>query len=74
MMDLLTWSDGMRSLIDIADLCGVPVWEIYPIVTNLTEHNLLTLLDSPIYIGIDGLINSSRYSPKINSMEEVSEI
>ncbi|WP_429122721.1 DUF4910 domain-containing protein [Aeromonas allosaccharophila] len=73
MMDLLTWSDGTRSLIDIADLCGVPVWEIYPIVTNLAEHNLLTLLDSPIYIGIDGLINNPQYSSKTNNIEEFSD-
>jgi aminopeptidase-like protein len=43
MMDLITWSDGTRSLIDIAELCGCPIWELYPIIDKLTKHQLLTL-------------------------------
>ncbi len=45
MMDLITWSDGKRSLIDIADLCNAPVWELYPILEKLCEHKLMTKLD-----------------------------
>lgn len=41
MMDLITWSDGTKSLIEIADICGVPVWDLYPLVDKLSEHNLL---------------------------------
>jgi aminopeptidase-like protein len=48
MMDLITWSDGTRSLIQIADLCESPVWELYPIVEKLTSHQLMVLLDNPI--------------------------
>lgn len=43
MMDLITWSDGTRSLIDIADICKVPVWDLYPIIENLCAHDLLEL-------------------------------
>jgi len=48
MMNLITWSDGTRSLLEIADLCEVPVWDLYPIVNKLVEHQLLSLLDSPL--------------------------
>ncbi|WP_081628426.1 DUF4910 domain-containing protein [Novispirillum itersonii] len=47
MMNLITWSDGTRSLIEIADLCGSPVWELYPIVDKLSAHNLIDLLEAP---------------------------
>lgn len=47
MMDLITWSDGTRSLIEIAELCEAPVWELYPIVEKLASHQLLVLLDGP---------------------------
>lgn len=40
--DFLTWSDGSRSLIEIADLCGYPVWDLYPILDKLCEHGLIT--------------------------------
>jgi len=45
MMDLLTWSDGSRSLIDIAEICEVPIWDLYPIVKKLVDKNLITLHD-----------------------------
>ena len=41
--DVLTWSDGTKSLTEIADLCGCPVWELYPIVNSLVKHDLLKL-------------------------------
>lgn len=46
-MDLITWSDGTRSLIEIAELCGSPVWELYPIVEKLSRYNLMDLLEAP---------------------------
>lgn len=48
MMDVITWSDGTKSLLEIAELCNVPVWNLYPIVEKLTEHQLLSLLDAPL--------------------------
>lgn len=45
MMDILTWSDGKHSLIEIANLCGAPVWDLYPIIQTLQEQMLITLND-----------------------------
>ena len=42
-LNLITWADGTRSLIDIADECGVPVWELYPLVDQLVAHDLVSV-------------------------------
>jgi aminopeptidase-like protein len=42
-LGLVTWADGTKSLIDIADECGVPVWDLYPLVDTLVQHGLLTI-------------------------------
>ena len=41
--NLITWADGTRSLVDIADECGVPVWDLYPLVDQLVAHDLLSV-------------------------------
>lgn len=46
MMNVISWSDGRRSLLEIAELCGVPVWELYPIISTLKESRLLDLSDN----------------------------
>lgn len=43
MMSLITWADGTHSLLDIADKCNVPIWELYPLVKKLKEHDLLSM-------------------------------
>ncbi|WP_198136885.1 DUF4910 domain-containing protein [Pseudovibrio sp. JE062] len=43
MMDIITWSDGSRSLLEVAEKCGVPIWETYSIVSQLADHELLEL-------------------------------
>lgn len=48
MMDLITWSDGTKSILEIAEICEVPVWQLYPIVEKLLEHSLLSLHDEPL--------------------------
>jgi len=48
MMDLITWSDGSNSMLEIAELCEVPIWELYPIVEKLSDLKLLTLFDEPV--------------------------
>ena len=48
MMDLITWSDGSKSMLEIAEICEVPIWELYPIVKKLSEHKLLYLFDEPV--------------------------
>ena len=44
-MDLLTWSDGENSLVEIANKCEVPIWDLYPILKDLQKHNLIKISD-----------------------------
>jgi len=48
LMNATTWSDGSHSLIEIAELCEVPVWEFYSIMDNLCSQDLVVLLDDPV--------------------------
>ena len=48
LMNVISWSDGKTSLIEIAELCKVAVWDLYPIVDILVKNELIELLDSPI--------------------------
>jgi aminopeptidase-like protein len=48
MMDLITWADGSNSMLEIAEICDVPIWELYPIVKKLSEHKLLNLFDEAV--------------------------
>lgn len=43
MMNLLVYSDGAHSLLDIAEKIHVPIWELYPICEKLAENGLLHL-------------------------------
>jgi aminopeptidase-like protein len=43
LMELLTWSDGDHSLLEIADKCGVPIWDLYPLVKQLSAVDLISL-------------------------------
>jgi len=43
LMELLTWSDGEHSLLEIADKCGVPIWELYSLVKQLSAVDLISL-------------------------------
>ena len=43
MMNLISQSDGIHSLIDIADESNVPVWDLYPLVSKLRDHSLLSV-------------------------------
>jgi aminopeptidase-like protein len=45
-MDILAYSDGQHSLLDIAEMLGRPAWELAPYVTELTEHGLIRSVDS----------------------------
>ena len=45
MMNVISYSDGYKSLIEIADLCKVPIWELYPIIEKLIHKKLITMLD-----------------------------
>lgn len=47
MMDLLAYSDGTCSILSIAEILGVPVWELMPIVEALVGENLLRVEPIP---------------------------
>jgi len=41
LMNLLTYCDGKRTLLEIADLIGQPMWDLVPFVEQLKEYGLL---------------------------------
>jgi aminopeptidase-like protein len=41
LMNLLTYCDGKRTLLEIADLIGQPMWNLVPFVEQLKEYGLL---------------------------------
>jgi aminopeptidase-like protein len=47
MLDLLSHADGTRSLLDIADLIGLPFREVSPLARLLADHDLLLLEPFP---------------------------
>ena len=46
MMDLISWSDGTKSLLDIAELCEVAIWDLYPILNKMIDHDLISVCDN----------------------------
>lgn len=40
-MNLLAYSDGTHSLLEIAEIIGVPMWELVPAYLTMSEHGLL---------------------------------
>ena len=47
MMNLITYFDGNRTLLEIANLIEEPFWELMPIAEKLVEHQLLKLKPAP---------------------------
>ena len=45
MMDLIAYCDGAHSLLAIAEIIGVPMWELAPIYQKLLEHGLVVDLE-----------------------------
>ena len=43
LMELITCSDGSHSLLEIAEKCNAPIWELYPLIKKLQTHSLLVL-------------------------------
>tara|TARA_Y100001968_G_C19402762_1_gene741949 strand:- start:449 stop:1741 length:1293 start_codon:yes stop_codon:yes gene_type:complete len=43
MMNLLTYADGKKDLIEIASIIGSPISQLIPIAYKLSEHNLIQL-------------------------------
>jgi aminopeptidase-like protein len=49
MMDLIAYCDGNKSLLDIAQIIGVPIWELVPICQKLTNQDVLKLSKADAY-------------------------
>lgn len=43
MMDFLSLCDGKTSLLDIAEILNLPIWDLYEIVNELKNHNLIRI-------------------------------
>lgn len=41
MMNLISFCDGQNSLLDIADKLNIPIWDLYEIIENLLQENIL---------------------------------
>ena len=41
MMNLLSYSDGASTVLDVAETINVPVWELYEVVSKLKDENIL---------------------------------
>ena len=41
MMNIITYGDGRRTLLEIADIIDEPFWELVPVVETLIEHGIL---------------------------------
>ncbi len=46
MMNLIAYSDGVNSLLDIAEIIGTPMWELVPVLQELCKCGLLEDLAS----------------------------
>ena len=45
-VDLISWSDGQYSLLEIAEKIGVPIWELYDVLDTLSLHSLIEKHDN----------------------------
>jgi aminopeptidase-like protein len=44
MMNFISYCDGNHSLLDIAELIKVPVWDLYPLADKLLKHEVLEVV------------------------------
>lgn len=51
MMDLVSYSDGQMSLLEIADKCDAPFWELCELANELAEIGVLELDQYPSIVG-----------------------
>ena len=44
MMDFISYCDGNNSLLNIAELLNVPLWDLYELSNKLEKHNLIKII------------------------------
>ncbi len=44
LMDIISLSDGKKSLLDIANICKVPIWNLYSVIDVLKKNKIIHLL------------------------------
>lgn len=45
MMDILAYADRVHDILQIADVTGVPAWQLIPLIDELLQNELLTRHD-----------------------------
>jgi len=44
MMDLISYSDGKNTLLEIAEKCNLPFWDLYSIVEELKNKKIIKII------------------------------
>ena len=42
-MNFISMCDGKKSLIEIADILNMPIWDLYKLVDELESHKLINI-------------------------------
>ena len=55
-MDFISWCDGDKNLLEIADKVKIPIWELYNILELMIKHDLIELIDrdQQVYVKFKG--------------------
>ena len=43
-LDIVSYSDGKNTLLDIAEKCNLPIWDLYPIVDELKNKRIIKII------------------------------
>ena len=43
-LNIVSYSDGKNTLLDIAEKCNLPIWDLYPIVDELKNKKIIKII------------------------------
>ena len=43
-LNIVSYSDGKNTLLDIAEKCNLPIWDLYPIVDELKNKKMIKII------------------------------
>ena len=43
-LNIASYSDGKNTLLDIAEKCNLPIWDLYPIVDELKNKKIIKII------------------------------